>query len=269
MSPLSHESWQPENVRKLQLEDANIGPILKCLEQSNKRPTWAEISENQAELKILWANRDRLKIQHGVLYRHSASKNSHYNIVVPACLRRGLLEYSHDLPTSGHLCAEKCMEKIKRQFYWPKLKAQVHEYVQRCDKCAARKMTKSKFHAQLGRFIVGEPMERIAMDILGPLPITEEGNRYVLVIMDLFTKWTEAYPLKDQEARTVATVFVNEFITRYGTPLQVLTDQGTNFESRLFREVCELLQIDKTRTSSYHPQSNGSVERFNRTLAIM
>ena len=115
------------------------------------------------------------------------------------------------------MCGEVPGKDKKRKYYWPKLKEQVHEYVQKCDKCAARKMTKSKYHAQLGQIVVGEPMERIAMDILGPLPITEKGNRYILVIMDVFTKWTEAYPLKNQEANTLASVFVNEFITRFGT----------------------------------------------------
>jgi hypothetical protein len=94
------------------------------------------------------------------------------------------------------------------------------------------------------------------MDILGPLPLTEKGNRFILVVTDTFTKWTEAYALKNQEARTVASVFVDEFVCRYGTPSQIITDRGSNFESNLFREVCELLQIDKTRTTAFRPQSN-------------
>jgi transposase InsO family protein len=127
----------------------------------------------------------------------------------------------------------------------------------------------SRSHAPLGGVQTGAPMERVAMDILGPLPLTYQGNRYVLVVMDLFTKWTEAYPLPDQEAKTVAKVFVNEFVCRYGTPLQILTDQGTNFESQLFKEMCIFLHIDKVRTSTNHPQANGGVEQFNRTLAQM
>ena len=112
-------------------------------------------------------------------------------------------------------------------------------------------------------------MEKIAIDILGPLPLSQNGNRFVLVLVDCFTKWTEAYALPNQEASSIANVIVNEFICRFGTPLQILSDQGTNFQSKLFSKVCNLLMIDKINTSSMRPQANGIVERFNRTLQAM
>ena len=110
-------------------------------------------------------------------------------------------------------------------------------------------------------------MERIAVDVMGPLPVTKKGNKYLLVAMDYFTKWPEAYALQDQEAKTVATVLVREFVCRFGTPLELHSDQGRNFESELIKEMCEILGIKKTRTTPCHPQSDGMVERYNRTLA--
>ena len=107
------------------------------------------------------------------------------------------------------------------------------------------------------------------MDILGPLPTTARGNKYILVVGEYFTKWTEAYPMPDVEARTIARYFVNEFICRFGVPEPLHTDQGRNFESTLIREICKLLGIQKTRTTPYHPQSDGMIERFNRTLLNM
>ena len=107
------------------------------------------------------------------------------------------------------------------------------------------------------------------MDILGPLPETPRGNRYILVIGDYFTKWKEAFPLKDTEALTIARVFVNEFVCRFGVPDSVHTDQGKNFEAKIIKEICTLLDIKKTRTTAYHPESDGLVERFNRTLLSM
>eukprot|EP00731_Ephydatia_muelleri_P018300 Em0011g340a len=89
------------------------------------------------------------------------------------------------------------------------------------------------------------------------------GNRYVLVVGDYFTKWMEAYPMPNMEAGTVANVFVHHFVSRFGV---LHTDQGRHFESTLMKEVCQLLGIVKTRTTPYHPQSDGLVERFNRTL---
>ena len=112
-------------------------------------------------------------------------------------------------------------------------------------------------------------MERIAVDILGPLPLTERGNRYILVLCDCFTKWTEAFAIPDQESSTITKTIVNEFICRFGTPLQIHSDQGRSFEAKLFQDLCDFLKIDKTRTTSQHPQSNGNVERFNRTLLCM
>ncbi|XP_056001857.1 uncharacterized protein LOC130048813 [Ostrea edulis] len=121
----------------------------------------------------------------------------------------------------------------------------------------------------MGQYLVGEPLERVAIDILGPLPRTEKGNKYVVVISDYFTRWIEAYPVKNQEAMTIARVFVEEFVSRYGVPLQVHTDQGRQFESTLFQDLCSMLKIDKTRTTPFNPKSDGLVERFNRTLEDM
>ena len=118
----------------------------------------------------------------------------------------------------------------------------------------------------MAKYNVDSPMERIVIDVLGPLPITENGNKYILIVADYFTKWVEAYPMPNQEATTVAELLVREFICRFGVPLLIHSDQGRNFESELFAEMCRLLGIKKTRTTPYHSQSDGMVECFNRTL---
>lgn len=112
-------------------------------------------------------------------------------------------------------------------------------------------------------------MERIASDIVGPLPETPRKNMFILVVSDYFTKWTESYPIPNQEATTVAEKLVSEFICRFGIPRNLQSDQGTNFESRVFAEICKLLDIEKTRFTPMRPQSDGQVERFNRTLVEM
>ena len=106
-------------------------------------------------------------------------------------------------------------------------------------------------------------MERVAMDILGPLSKTPRGNNYILLIGDYFTKWIEAYPIPNQEAKTVADKLTMDFISRYGAPMEIHTDQGRNFESQLLKDVCRLLGIHKTRTTAFRPQSDGFIERFN------
>ena len=112
-------------------------------------------------------------------------------------------------------------------------------------------------------------MDRVATDIVGPFPVTKNGNRYIVVIGDYFTKWMEAYAIPDFSAGTVAKKIVFEFFSRFGIPLDLHTDQGRNYESQLFSELCRLLEINKTRSSPYHPSSNGMIERFNATLLNM
>ncbi|CAC5392819.1 unnamed protein product [Mytilus coruscus] len=107
------------------------------------------------------------------------------------------------------------------------------------------------------------------MDIMGPLPRSIQGNNYLLVIGDYFTKFVHAIPLKSQEAEVVAQTLVNSFISIFGVPSQIHTDQGADFESQLFQELCKLIDIDKTRTTVMRPQSNGMAERFIRTLENM
>jgi len=104
------------------------------------------------------------------------------------------------------------------------------------------------------------------MDILGPLPTTSSGNRYLLVIVDCFSKWVKTFPLKKIRAKTVAEVFLNQVVFRHGVPLKVHTDQGRNFESKVFAELMEILGISKTRTTALHPQSDGQVERQHPTI---
>jgi transposase InsO family protein len=112
-------------------------------------------------------------------------------------------------------------------------------------------------------------MERTATDILGELPITDKKSRYILVVLHYYSKWTESFPMKNIEAETVANIIVEQVLTRSGVPYAIHSDQGTQFESRLFGEVCKLFGIKKTRTMPYHSKSDGTLECFNKTLATM
>lgn len=105
--------------------------------------------------------------------------------------------------------------------------------------------------------------------MLGPLPISDQGNKYLLVIADYFTKWVDAFPMPNQEAVTVAKILVTKFVVIFGVPRILHSDQGTNFESAVFKEMCNILGIDKTRTTPLHPESDGMVERFNQTFENM
>ena len=174
----------------------------------------------------------------------------------------------HDIPIAGHLCAEKTLVKIRQSFFWSGMKDDIQNYCKQCHQCASRKPTKPN-RTPLGSSFVSEPLEKCSIYIFGPLPKTTSGNSYVLVICDCFTRWTEAIALPNQEAETVAKAFVDNYLSRFGVPLIVHSDQGSNFTSKLCSDMCNLLRIHHTKSTPLHPQSNGSVERFNRTLAAM
>lgn len=142
-------------------------------------------------------------------------------------------------------------------------------YIVGCEKCQKRKDPNKTKKAPMQIVRSSFHMERIAIDILGELPTTERGNKYILVIGDYFTKWTECHAMPNMETKTIANILIYEVISRFGVPNFIHSDQGRQFESQIFAEICKLLQINKTRTTAYHPQSDGMVERFNKTLVTM
>jgi hypothetical protein len=116
---------------------------------------------------------------------------------------------------------------------------------------------------------VGAPFERIALDILDTHKVTAKGYRYILVVADYFTKWTDAFPLRKHTAERVSELLMNRWVAYYGVPKQIHSDQGAEFEGTVFKSLARMLGASKTRTTPYHAQSDGMVERFNRTMLGM
>lgn len=112
----------------------------------------------------------------------------------------------------------------------------------------------------------GNAFDKISLDIMGPLPITNHDNQYILTMQDLLTKYSVAVPLREATSLTIADAFTKEFICIYGAPCAILTDQGTNFLSALMRQLTKKFNIQRFKTTAYHPQSNGSLERSHHVL---
>uniref|UniRef100_A0A669C4Z6 Gypsy retrotransposon integrase-like protein 1 n=1 Tax=Oreochromis niloticus TaxID=8128 RepID=A0A669C4Z6_ORENI len=176
------------------------------------------------------------------------------------------MQQMHDGPVGGHFGAERTLSRLKNRYYWYNMKDDVTLWCRTCTSCAERARPLKTPQAAMGTVRVGAPMERIAVDLMGPLNETERHNRFILVVQDYFSKWVEAYPVSDEQAPTVAEKVVAKWVCRYGAPQSLHSDQGTNFESAVFQGMCELFGIKKTHTTPFHPQSDGQVERFNATL---
>ena len=148
------------------------------------------------------------------------------------------------------------------------MRADVRRHCRSCLTCATRKGTGRASRPPLQPIAVGGPFHRMEVDVL-QLPLTESGNRYVVVFLDYLTKWVEAFAVSNQSAVTIAQLLVEEVFCRHGAPQELLSDRGPNFLSEIVLEVCKLLNIKKVNTSGYHPQTDSLVERFNCTLSHM
>jgi len=255
--------WETE-----QANDPDIAIVRRWL-QEQEEPADGVLFLQSGVVKHLWRHREQLKLQDGLLvyeWVESSGVGRRFLIVTPQQLRREIMEQGHDNVCSGHTGPDRTLQVIRRRFFWPHMATDIRIYVQSCRKCSRNKKGNRTPRSAMHVFHAGEPMERVHVDILGPLTETTDHNKYVLVMIDQFTKWVEMFALPEQTAETVAKTFIEQFVCRMGCALEVFSDQGKNFESQLFHEACEMLQMAKSRTTPYRPSSNGQVERMNREI---
>ena len=188
-------------------------------------------------------------------------------LVIPKNLISTVCTLCHDDMSGGHFGFKKVWPKIKNRYFWKSMYYDVKAWVKSCKSCAKRKTP--KIITKIGMNPIGVaklPFEMIGVDILGPLPETTSGYKYILVFTDYLTRWPEAFPIKRIDAKTIAKVFVDEIVCRHSAPAILLSDQGAQFMSGLVKNICEYLMTKKINTTAYHPQTNGLTERFNATL---
>ncbi|XP_078666715.1 uncharacterized protein LOC144908750 [Branchiostoma floridae x Branchiostoma belcheri] len=253
--PVDVRSLNAADIQRLQRDDPTLGKV--------RRLAHGEVNLN--------ASTGRYVEQDGVLYRmwkpRSGVDEERKQLVLPQQCRELVLQLAHDAPLAGHLGKKKTAERILANFFWPGIHADVKAHCQACEAC--QKTARGSYRAPLVPLPVIEvPFQRIAMDIVGPLERSKTGNKYILVICDYATRYPEAVPMRSVDARRVSEELVKLF-ARVGIPDEILTDQGTNFMSQLLKELYSSLKIKGIRTSPYHPQTDGLVERFNGTLKSM
>uniref|UniRef100_A0A9J8D001 Gypsy retrotransposon integrase-like protein 1 n=1 Tax=Cyprinus carpio carpio TaxID=630221 RepID=A0A9J8D001_CYPCA len=189
-------------------------------------------------------------------------------LVVPRAKTETILELAHSHPMAGHLAAANTTQRIRDRFHWPGLEAEVKRFCQACPTCQATSPRTPPPSPLIPLPIIEVPFERIGMDIVGPLPKSARGHEHILVIVDYATRYPEAVPLRKATAKSIAQeLFL--LASRVGLPSEILTDQGTPFMSRLMADLCRLLRVKQLRTTVYHPQTDGLVERFSQTLKQM
>ena len=261
--------YTAEELRDFQLKDPDVHQLL-LWKDAEIEPKDSDILLQSRAVKHFWLNKNLLTIRDGVLYYTWKQQDEEkLLLVVPKDLKKEILQGCHDCVLAGHVGIGNTKEKIKRSYIWYGLTSDVEKYVKSCMVCSRNKKANRKAKGHLNSYHSGYPMERIHMDILGPFPKSLCGNQYILMVIDQFTKWVEAFPIPNQAAETIADVLVKEYFAKFGIPLSIHTDQGKNFDGSVMESICKKFNIHKTRTTPYHPSSNGQIERYNRTILQM
>jgi transposase InsO family protein len=268
----SHD-WSSDCLRREQEADPDLKWILKWKNESAEPPSADLLRGHSPTIKTLVAQWPQLEEKGGLLMRkwlHPRTGELQWHQLIPPPGRRdAIICQAHGGMSGGHLGMRKTMAQVSKRAYWPGWREDVRICLRRCQVCARYLRGHPPRQGKLQSMNVGAPLECIGIDITGPHPVSSTGYRYILTIVDHFTRWAEAYPIRNQNATTVANVLVKEFVSRFGCPRQILSDQGPCFEAILFQDLCRLLGVDKLRTSPYKPSTNGAVERFHRTLNSM
>lgn len=259
--------YDAETLQKAQEEDPSVNKVIKWL-QSGESPLQNDIFSQSFTTKSLWKNRALLEQKNGVLHYRwiDPYTSDRLLFVVPKLFKKEVLFLCHSSRIAGHLGIEKTTEKCRQKFYWPGMTKDIALYVKGCAVCNRSKHSVRHPKANMKLYHAGQPIERVHIDFLGPFVVSSQNNRYILVISDQFSKWVECIPLPNQTASTVAYHLFKHFIANFGCPYYLHSDQGRQFESSLFTSLCQLLEIVKTRTTPYHPQSNAECESKNRLI---
>ena len=219
---------------------------------------------NQQQIQQLKRRARHFIIQNQLLFKTDKNNSTKFYRVIRKEELPALLYMMHNDPTSGHFATEAMYHKIKTRYYWPQFYNDIREYVKSCDACQRRGGAHK--NNLLHPIPVHSPFYQIGIDIVGPLPRTQRGKRYIMVAMDYLTKWPEARPLTEATAEKVAEFIYEQIICQHGCPQIILSDRGTHFNNKVVERLMRKFTINHLLSTPYHPQTNGLVERFNRTL---
>ncbi|KAL4083792.1 hypothetical protein QTP88_029108 [Uroleucon formosanum] len=224
-----------------------------------QKPIFQDIYESLFNLRRFCQEVEikKLAMPHIVISQQNASELDKHSII----------HEHHVTVLGGHRGIQQTIKRIQCQYDWEGLKQDVTEFINKCTSCQVNKISnRNTKQPMIISTTASEPFEKVFIDVVGPLTRTLDGNAYILTMQCDLTKFSIATPMANKESNTVAYHFVTSFVCIHGMPQSLVSDQGTEFLSRVFTETCKLIGIKHSTTSPYHPQANGALERSHRTL---
>lgn len=260
-NPLSATPLHEIDWASVQLSDEYCNLIHSYLAGSVPVPT-------DLESKALRAVVRHCIIDNGVIWhRHGTSQA--VRILVPLTLRPLLLKLFHDNPLSGgHFGPAKTLLRLSETFFWPSMSVDSDKHVSECAECARAKAPRERRPGLLKPIIANEAWQIVGMDVV-PLPTSTDGYSNVLVMVDYFSKWLEAVPLRDTSSASIWDAFYSRIVCQFGIPRQVVSDNAANLNSEEIISRFNSLSIKKSHSTSYHQQTDGQAERTIQTLKNM
>ena len=252
------ESKDDGDLAVLQSKDSELAPIINFIE------TGALPTEERLARKLT-LSQSQYTVLDGILYK--VEPDATLRIIPPRSLRNSLIDTAHGGRFGAHLGDTKVHSELKKHYWWGGMRKDIAQKIKACVTCASHSPG-LKVKPPLTPIPVAGAFDRIGVDVL-QLPKTRRGNRYAVVFMDYMTKWPEVFPVADQSSATIARLLVEEIISRHGVPAQILSDRRKAFLSGLMKELEILMGYKKVNTTAYHPQTDGLVEKYNRTLTAM
>lgn len=243
-----HIYFDDETLRKQQQADTDLQKILQNIEKHN----------------------DVIVEKDGVVYKKKERKDgkTYFLRYIPKAMVKNILFIYHDSTFNGsHFGIKKTFYKIRNRFFWPNQFKDIAHHISSCIHCNKNNYSREKPPGHLQPVAPPEGiMDKVAMDFVGPLPVSKNGNRYVIVLTDTLSKFTFAKPVRDCTSTTAAKFLVEEVILKYGVPKELITDNGTHFTSSLFETLLQIMGCCHIKITPYHAQANGQCERYNATF---
>ena len=257
------EPLTPDQIRKAQEEDEILSRVLWYKSQ-RKRPSRNEMKEELPAVAMLLKQWLKIHVdQDGVLRRRTSRREQ---LLIPKAYHPLVFKELHQ--DMGHLGVERTLDLIRERFYWPQMSKDVEHFVTKVCECLKKKKPSKQTRAPMTSIQTTYPFQLVSIDFLH-LEKCKHGYEYILVVMDHFTRFAQAYATKNKTAKTVADKIFNDYALKFGFPSRLHHDMGKEFDNRLMARLKELSGIQGSHTTPYHPQGNGQVERFNRTLLSM